>query len=165
MVRTRDESRVAELQKAGATEVVPETLEAGLMIASQSLLLLDVAPEQVMRRMQQQRAGKYRLVREYFRGDSPPEMASSETDDDVRSVEIPPDGACIGRRLAELDLRGGSIVALVRRGHRQAMPSRETQVEAGDVLVIQGSTHDLQYAETDMLYRVDATSRRVPLSP
>ena len=42
MVRTRDESQVEELQAAGALEVVPETLEAGLMIASQALLLLDV---------------------------------------------------------------------------------------------------------------------------
>jgi CPA2 family monovalent cation:H+ antiporter-2 len=161
MVRTRDESRVAELQKAGATEVVPETLEAGLMIASQSLLLLDVAPEQVMRRIQQQRAGKYRLMREYFRGDSPTETSSSETDADVRSVEIPPDGACIGTRLAELDLRGGSVIALVRRGDRQVMPSKETRVESGDVLVIQGAPHDLQYAETDMLYRVDARHHRL----
>ena len=45
MVRTRDESQVEELQAAGALEVVPETLEAGLMIASQALLLLDVPLE------------------------------------------------------------------------------------------------------------------------
>lgn len=71
MVRTRDESPVDELQRAGATEVVPETLEAGLMIAAQSLLLLDVPPSRVMQRIQEQQSGKYRLMREYFRGNTP----------------------------------------------------------------------------------------------
>lgn len=42
MVRTPDESHVEGLRKAGATEVVPETLEAALMIASHVLMLLDV---------------------------------------------------------------------------------------------------------------------------
>lgn len=69
MVRTRDEGRVEELQAAGALEVVPETLEAGLMIASQALLLLDAPLSRVMRRIQEQRSGRYRLMREFFRGD------------------------------------------------------------------------------------------------
>lgn len=77
MVRTRDESKVAELQKAGAMEVVPETLEAGLMIASQALLLLNVPPTQVMTRIQEQRSSNYRLIREIF----PNENQASHLDD------------------------------------------------------------------------------------
>src|SRR5690606_12058251 len=50
MVRTRDESRVDELRASGATEVVPETLEAALMIAVHTLLLLNVPTVRVMRR-------------------------------------------------------------------------------------------------------------------
>src|SRR5690606_39007626 len=56
MVRTRDETHVLALRKAGATEVVPETLEATLMIASHALLLLNIPPSRVMRRMQDQRS-------------------------------------------------------------------------------------------------------------
>lgn len=66
MVRTGDESFVKELHKAGATEVVPETLEAGLMIAAQSLLLLDVPLSKVTQHIQTQRATKYQLIRESF---------------------------------------------------------------------------------------------------
>src|SRR5690606_4418985 len=70
MVRTRDEQQVDALRKAGATEVVPETLEAGLMIASHVLLMLNVPIGRVFRMIQAQRAEKYRLLRGYFRGDS-----------------------------------------------------------------------------------------------
>jgi monovalent cation:H+ antiporter-2, CPA2 family len=69
MVRARDETNVEELLDAGALEVVPETLEAGLTIASQALLLLDVPATRVMQRIRGQRAARYPLMREYYRGD------------------------------------------------------------------------------------------------
>ena len=49
MVRTRDEAPVDELLGLGATEVVAETLEASIMIASHALLLADVPAARVMR--------------------------------------------------------------------------------------------------------------------
>jgi CPA2 family monovalent cation:H+ antiporter-2 len=70
MVRSRDEVDVKALQQAGATEVVPETLEAGLMIAAQSLILLDVPVARVSHRIQEQRASKYRLIQESYLGQS-----------------------------------------------------------------------------------------------
>src|SRR5262249_41903197 len=42
LVRTQDDSRLNELREAGATDVVPETLEASLMLVSQVLMLLNV---------------------------------------------------------------------------------------------------------------------------
>lgn len=51
MARTRDESYVDELRKAGAVEVVPETLEAALMIAAHAPLLLEVPLTRVLRRI------------------------------------------------------------------------------------------------------------------
>ena len=65
LVRVRDETHVAELREAGAIEVVPETLEAGLTIASQVLLLLGVPPRRVMRRVLAQRAKRYPLLRKH----------------------------------------------------------------------------------------------------
>jgi monovalent cation:H+ antiporter-2, CPA2 family len=70
MVRTRDETHVEALRAAGATEVVPETIEAGLMIATHALLLLDVPPEHVLSRIEAQRASRYRFLRSRFRGDT-----------------------------------------------------------------------------------------------
>lgn len=63
LVRTRDEQGLAELQAAGATEVVPETLEAGLMLVSHVLLLLGMSPSQVAVILDQSRRQRYRLLR------------------------------------------------------------------------------------------------------
>lgn len=147
MVRTRDESRVAELQKAGATEVVPETLEAGLMIASQALLLLDIPPAQVMRRIQEQRASKYRLIREVFRGGVPSGTAEDGNGSRIRSLVIRKGSKVVGKQLGELDLGNVSVAAIVRSGERKSDPSPDTKLSAHDVLVIYGLPEDLQRAE------------------
>ena len=42
LVRTQDDAKLTELKEAGATDVVPETFEASLMLVSQVLLLLKV---------------------------------------------------------------------------------------------------------------------------
>jgi len=147
MVRTRDESRVDELRRAGATVVVPETLEAGLTIASQSLLLLDIPTSQVMRRIQEQRSGKYRLIREFFRGDVLTETAEYGDADRARSIEIPPDCKSIGRQLGELGLGSVTVTAIVRAGERRATPPSDTSIAANDVLVIYGPPEELRRAE------------------
>jgi monovalent cation:H+ antiporter-2, CPA2 family len=69
LVRSRDEDHVEELEALGAREVVPETLEAALTMASEALLLLRVPPERVMDHIQRQRSGRYRLLRELYRRD------------------------------------------------------------------------------------------------
>ncbi len=48
LVRVQDDSRLTELSLAGATEVVPETLEASLTLVSQALTLLQMPPVQVL---------------------------------------------------------------------------------------------------------------------
>lgn len=151
MVRTRDESRVEDLQAAGALEVVPETLEAGLMIASQALLLLDVPLSRVMRRIQEQRSGRYHLMREFFRGDP---LAQGPEDKDthrLRSVVLLPGSPTLGRRVKELDLDGVTVTALVRAGTRRSSPSPETVLTEGDVLVLYGPLENLQQIERVLL--------------
>ncbi|MGK3859555.1 NAD-binding protein, partial [Enterococcus faecium] len=41
LVRTQDDAKLKELQEAGATDVVPETFEASLMLVSHVLMLLN----------------------------------------------------------------------------------------------------------------------------
>lgn len=147
MVRTRDESRVEELQAAGALEVVPETLEAGLMIASQALLLLDIPRSRVMRRIQEQRSTKYRLMREFFRGDLLTEAPTAGDSERLRSILITADNKQVGRCIGELKLEGVTITALVRSGKRQPAPPAETIITSGDVLVLYGPLENLQRAE------------------
>jgi len=151
MVRARDEGPVEALQRAGATEVVPETLEAGLTIASQSLLLLGVAPSRVMRRIQEERSGKYRLVREFFRGEPPADADDPADEHRMRSIVVPPAGACVGRSLAELELGEVTVAAIVRGGERQAPPPPGMRLAEGDHVVIRGRQDALNAAERGIL--------------
>jgi CPA2 family monovalent cation:H+ antiporter-2 len=152
MVRTRDETHVDMLREAGATEVVAETLEAGLMIATHALLLLGVPLGHVMRRFQAQRAARYALLREFFRGDEA--AAQSAWGDDVsrmRPVVVPVDASVVGHTLAEVCLPDVSVTALVRRGQRVPSPKPDTRIEVGDVVVLLGAPQALDNAERLLL--------------
>lgn len=147
MVRTRDESRVQELKAAGALEVVPETLEAGLMIASQALLLLDIPQSRVMRRIQEQRSAKYSLMREFFPGDNVNDQEKSIVKNRLRSFVIPSTSRIIGLRIQELNLEEVMIVALVRSHKRVSSPPLETVLAARDEIILYGTETGLQHAE------------------
>jgi len=152
MVRTRDESHVEELRRAGAAEVVPETLEAGLMIASQALLLLNVPLSRVARRIREQRLNRYLLLREFFPGDATfSDDVQARVGDRLRAVPLLPGCRAAGCTLAELALERVVVTALVRRGVRELAPAPETGLAEGDVVVLFGSLSDLDKAESRLL--------------
>ena len=152
MVRTRDPSTAEELRAAGATEVVPETLEAGLMIASQVLVQLGLPLTRVLRRVQAERRGHYRQLRELFSGD--PLEATDDAagvGDRLHAVKLPQDCRHLGKPLEDLPLAGVALAALVRHGRRQLQPDPSTRTEAGDALVLLGPPHALAQAEAQLL--------------
>lgn len=151
MVRTHDETHVDELRAAGATEVVPEALEAGLMIASHALLLLNVPQIRVLRRIQDHRGTRYRVLRELLGTDLDAHGGVEDTAERVRPVRLPPDSPAIGRTLAELALDRVVVTALVRRGERVLSPPRETCLEANDAVVLFGAPDDLERAARVLL--------------
>lgn len=151
MVRTRDETHVEELRAAGAQEVVPETLEAGLMIASQALLLLDVPQSRVMRRMQEQRATQYRSLREFFHGDVIAESEVPRDADRLHSVALVEKSPAIGRSLGDLAFENVVVTALVREGERLLRPPPDLTLQVGDALVLFGPPNDLKQAERALM--------------
>ncbi|ANI59234.1 cation:proton antiporter [Pseudomonas sp. GR 6-02] len=66
LVRTRDDSQLAELKAAGASEVVPELLESSLMLASHALIMLGIPGQQVQDRVDQVRHDRYRLLHDFY---------------------------------------------------------------------------------------------------
>lgn len=66
LVRTRDDSQLAELKAAGATEVVPELLESSLILASHALIMLGLPEKTVQRRVDQVRHDRYHLLEGCF---------------------------------------------------------------------------------------------------
>lgn len=151
MVRSRDESHVKALKDAGATEVIPETLEAGLIIASQALLMLEVPPTRVMRRIQTQRIHRYRLLEKLYHDGALGGDASERSADRLHPVTVPFDGHAAGRSIGALGLERVALAALVRDGERRLNPSADTVLQPGDVLELFGAPDDLQRAQDRVL--------------
>ncbi|MBQ1782949.1 MAG: cation:proton antiporter [Gammaproteobacteria bacterium] len=149
MVRTRDDQPVSQLLAAGASEVVPETVEAGLMIASQVLLLVEVPLVRVMRRMKTLRSERYQLLRELIPGSDP--LWRTAIDDDARllSVLLDSGSPALGHTLSSLPCNQEPLIvtAVVRDGHRYRPPASQIQLAAGDVLVLFGPTEQLDQAQ------------------
>jgi len=153
MVRATDESQVDKLRAAGATEVVPETLEAALMITAHALLLLDVPLARVLRRIQQQRTGRYQLLKEFIRGDAPYLDEDAPAVERVHPVVLLERSSAVGKTIGALELPGVTVTALVRKGERHLDPPASTRLEPGDVLVLFGSDADVQRSEDALLGR------------
>jgi monovalent cation:H+ antiporter-2, CPA2 family len=157
VVRTVDERDIDRLSHAGATEVVPETLEASLMLASHALVLLGVPVNRVLKRIRQTRSQRYSLLRGFYRGASDHDL--DEIDDHhqprLHSILLEPGSGAIGRTLDQLNLEqlGCEVSAIRRRGIRAVEPAPETRLEEGDVVVVLGTAESVTVAEERLLQK------------
>jgi CPA2 family monovalent cation:H+ antiporter-2 len=67
VVRVPDETGVAQLKAAGATEVIPEVLEGSLMIAAETLTQVGVPMERALNHVRTARVARYASLREYYK--------------------------------------------------------------------------------------------------
>jgi len=154
VVRTADERDMERLARAGAAEVVPEVLEASLMLASHALVLVGVPINRVLKRIRQTRSQRYSLLRGFYRG-----MSDRDHDEDdehqprLHSVLLAQGAAGIGRTLDALNLEelGCEVSAIRRRGIRALEPAPETVLEEGDVIVVLGLPEAVMAAEERLL--------------
>ena len=154
IVRTRDDAELDRLIAAGAAEVVPETLESGLMLASHALLMVGVPVRQVVRRIRDIRAQRYRFLRGFFHGVSDEADALADSAQPrLHAVTLATGSKAIGRTLAELGLAdlGVDVSAVRRRQAGRIDPVPSTRVEDGDVLVLLGVPEKLALAEARLL--------------
>ena len=154
IVRTRDDTDIERLQAAGATGVVPETIEGSLMLASHALALVGVPMRRVIRVVQDQRDARYGLLRGYFHG------ADDDTVDErqqarLLSVSLPPAAASLGETLESLALHalGVSVVSVRRASGAVTRPDVQLTLAAGDTLVLSGLPEPLALAEGKLLGR------------
>ena len=70
VVRAPDDSSVARLKLAGATEVIPEVLEGSLMVAAEAMAQLGIPVEHALARIRAVRAERYSTLREFYSGSS-----------------------------------------------------------------------------------------------
>ena len=154
LVRTQDDSRLEDLQRAGATEVVPETFEASLMLLSHLLLLLRLPVTRVIRTVNDIRSHRYGMLRQYFRASDAEVLDDSHAfREELHSVILPPHAWAVGKSIEELTARGSkAAVSAVRRdGIVGREPGPHTIFKEGDVVVVCGTPEAVEHAETLLL--------------
>lgn len=153
LVRTRDDSYLASLQEAGASEVVPEVLESSLMLASHALVLLGLPKRRVQARIDEVRRDRYQLLHGFYHG------ASANLLDQqgrprvlLHAVNLSQDAYACGRNLAELNLAGlGVELQAVRRADSELALDDTLLLREGDALLLAGTLESIERSEARLL--------------
>lgn len=149
VVRTLDDKSLDKLRHAGAVEVVPEVLEGSLMLASQTLMLLEVPLEEIFEYVQEAREGRYSLLK----GSGPRSHKAVAGEErgrqtKLRSVTLHHRSAGVGRTLGELRLEQHRVeVMAVRRRRRSLKLDTKLRLEAGDTVIMRGDPAHIAQAE------------------
>ncbi len=154
LVRTQDDTKLTQLQAAGATEVVPETFEASLMLLSHLLLLMKLPVGRVIRTVNDIRSHRYQMLRQYYRALDAEQLDDSHAfREELHSVILPPQAWAVGRSITELTQRGSraTVNAVRRDGIVGREPGPDTVFKEGDVVVVYGTPEAVEHAETLLL--------------
>lgn len=154
LVRTRDDTHLDDLLQAGAAEVVPEVLEASLMLVAHALMMLDTPFGKVLAMLRQSRRERYKLLRGYYHGESLPTADSAGNPYRLlHAVTLHGRAACIGKRIDELGLNESKVeVQTLRRGDRTFdRPTDDEVLQDGDILILYGPLEAVEAAEEKLL--------------
>jgi CPA2 family monovalent cation:H+ antiporter-2 len=155
LVRTRDDTHMEALELAGATEVMPEAVEASLMMGGQLLLLLKVPGSRILKIMREIRRDHYKILRDFYHGQESIDLEHEEGfQERLHTVTLPKRAFAVGHTIEDLHLWDWdvSVTAVRRGGIRGEAPQPETRLREGDVLVLAGTPHHLEHAEGLLLY-------------
>jgi CPA2 family monovalent cation:H+ antiporter-2 len=154
IVRARDEADIGRLTAAGASEVVPEAFESGLMLASHALVWVGVPLARVMRRVSQVRDQQYGLLRGLYFGPSDETEPGDSGQPRLHAVTLHGRAAALAKPLAALGLEdlGVQVTAVRRPGEERKMSGAEAgPLREGDVVVLLGAPELLEAAELRLL--------------
>ena len=139
LVRTRDDTHMEELLSLGATDVVPETLEATMTVAQRALEALDVEPEEVYQVIDKVRQNGYTSLKNYFHGEKTESRLEDHDSHELHTVILRDEDYATSKKISDLYLaRFSAHIISLRRGRFHGdNPSRTTELKRGDALIIQ----------------------------
>ncbi|MEL4246880.1 monovalent cation:proton antiporter family protein [Shewanella xiamenensis] len=148
LVRTRDDSELDLLQKAGANQVIPETLEGSLMLVSQVLHQCGVPLARILKRLESERRNHYQFLHGFFSG--------TETDftlESLHAVLLHRGANAVGKQVADIDWESLRVElrAIRRNGQEIEHPASDWVFRAGDILLIVGKPRRVENAEAKLL--------------
>lgn len=154
-VRTQDDSNLKAFQDAGATEVVPETLESSLMLASHLLLTLGVPTKKIIDKIRTIHADRYEILRGMYRGEDDLSVLEDQEESrrSLHSIFVPDGANAIQKPLSSLvpDDEEFYIKSLTRNTERISEPEPEMLIESGDVIVIFATPEETAAIEEQIL--------------
>jgi CPA2 family monovalent cation:H+ antiporter-2 len=154
IARARDDADIARLAAAGASEIVPEAFESGLMLASHTLVWVGVPLNRVERRVRAVREEQYGLLRGLFHGASDAPEPVEDAQARLHAVTLAGNAYALGKSLADIGLEeiGVQVRAVRRPGSGQRFAPQDAGVlEPGDVVVLLGVPEMLAAAEIRLL--------------
>jgi len=152
LVRTRDDSHLQELQNAGATEVIPETLEASLMLVSHVMAALGQSDERVFDAIQNVRRERYKMLHGFILGQRG-QYGLSRYQGRLKPVFLPDSAFAVNKTLKDLGLEKLNVgVHTIRRGNDIVPnPDELTQLARADIVILSGELSALEAAESFLL--------------
>ncbi|HMT92959.1 monovalent cation:proton antiporter family protein [uncultured Thiothrix sp.] len=138
VVRARDDTYLEALIKLGATEVLPESLEASVMVARRVLEKLELPNEEIEQVVGRIRIEGYKQLKSFFHGT--PQKATSKSETFLHSIVLLETDKAVGKRIADLNLEsmGITLKALKRGEIRGDQPSPEMVLQTDDTLILEG---------------------------
>lgn len=148
LVRTQDDSNLEELMEAGATQVIPESLEGSLMLVSQVLYKCGVPLPRIIKRLESERRNHYQYLHGFFSG--------AETDftlDTLNAIALGTSANSIGKTVADIpwDDLEVELRAVRRRGKETEPAPKEWLFRKNDILLLVGKTRNIEKAEEYLL--------------
>lgn len=154
IVRSRDDTRLTQLQHAGASMVVPDTLEASLMLISHVLSRSGIPIRRILARLDKERRNHYGDMHGFFQG-SGTDMTSEAVDklEFLRALTLPENAWVNGKQIGELDWEKHQVQlkALRRDDEEYSDPDPDTQLQSQDVVLLIGKPRYVEAAERWLL--------------
>ena len=154
LVRMRDDIHLEALKQLGVTEVVPEALEASLMLVSHVLYMSGVPMRRILKRVSKERQNRYEYLHGFFAGDSA-DLSEQTTDrlEYLHAIALPESAYAANKTIAELALDKQKVVitALRRNGEEIDSPPIDTMLLVSDVLLLKGKPRRVERAEQYLL--------------
>ncbi|WP_289118259.1 monovalent cation:proton antiporter family protein [uncultured Idiomarina sp.] len=154
IVRSRDDQNLNALQNAGASQVVPDTLEASLMLISHVLSHSGIPIRRILARLDKERRNHYGEMHGFFQGsetDMGPEMVDKL--EFLRAVTLPEGAWANGKTVASLDWEQHNVQlkAIRREDEEYPNPDDATEFEPQDVVLLVGKPRYVEAAERWLL--------------
>ena len=150
LVRTLDDQHLNELTAAGANEVVPDTFESSIMLASHLLLMIGKPPRKVLKQTREARKDRYRLLENFYPGEDNNQRKQHQIMKNIIHTIILDESAyAVGKQLKEIPVDDLNIqVEAIKRGNvRGEHPTGDTLLKELDHVVISGLPEDIEKAD------------------